>query len=186
MLRFTPNTQRPRRRPSATACLAFATFAPLTDPSRTDPLHPLKKPQEDPVLLITNLTQAASAELADCSARRMVIENQIAETVNLFHMDTLPAAGPMHIDSEVRPTRMARGLYHVLANSIGNRRQAARAGICFRRMDESAAVSASEHAIRVHFGPRARNPVLLNAGFADEPTPLTGLEVRTRSRRFGR
>ena len=141
---------------------------------------------DDPVLLITNQMQARPSELIDRYARRMVIENQIAETIDFFHMDALSAAVPMRINTDLQLTLMASGLYRILANRIGNGQQAARARTLFRNfIDATANVTVSKHDIRVRYGRRAYNPMLVNAGFADTATRIPWLEGRTLSLHFG-
>ena len=140
----------------------------------------------DPVLLITNQMQATPSELVDRYARRMVIENQIAETIDFFHMDALSAAIPMRINTDLQLTLMASGLYRILANRIENGQQAARARTLFRNfIDATANVTVSKHAIRVRFGRRASNSMLVKAGFADTETRIPWLENRPLSLHFG-
>ena len=52
------------------------------------------KHYERPTLLITNQMEAKAAALVDRYARRMLIENAIAQAIDLFHMDALSAAVP--------------------------------------------------------------------------------------------
>ena len=130
--------------------------------------------------------QARPSELIDRYARRMVIENQIAETIEFFHMDALSAADPMRINTDLQLTLMASGLYRFLANRIGNGQQAARAGALFRNLiDATANVTVSNHAIRVRYWRRDYNPMLVNAGFADTATRIPWLEGRPLSLHFG-
>ena len=62
---------------------------------------------EKPTLLLTNQMHAPAARLIDRYARRMVIENTIADAIDFFHMDALSAAVPMKIDLDVQLTLMA-------------------------------------------------------------------------------
>ena len=141
---------------------------------------------DDPVLLITNQMQATPSELVDRYARRMVIENQIEETIDFFHMDAMSAAVPMRINADLQLTLMASGLYRILANRIGGEQQAARARTLFRNfIDAPANVTVSRQAIRVRFGRRASNPMLVDAGFADTATRIPWLESRPLSLQFG-
>ena len=141
---------------------------------------------DDPVLLVTNQMRAPPAYLVDRYARRMVIENQIAETIDFFHIDALSAAVPMRINTDLQLTFMASGLYRLLANRIGNGQKSARARTLFRSfIDATATVTISEHAVRVRFGRRAHNPMMNNAGFADTETIVPWLEGRALKLEFG-
>ena len=65
---------------------------------------------EKPTLLLTNQMRPPAARLIDRYARRMVIENTIADAIDFFHMDALSAAVPMKIDLDVQLTLMASSL----------------------------------------------------------------------------
>ena len=139
---------------------------------------------DDPVLLVTNQMRARPADLVDRYARRMVIENQIAETIDFFHMDALSAA--MRINTDLQLTLMASGLYRLLASRIGNGQESARARTLFRSfIDATATVAMSRHAVRVRFARRAHNPMMINAGFSDTETIVPWLGGRALKLEFG-
>ena len=46
---------------------------------------------ERPTLLLTNQTRTSASQLVDRYARRVVIENVIADAIDFFHMDALSA-----------------------------------------------------------------------------------------------
>ena len=56
---------------------------------------------ERPTLLLTNQMRVPAARLIDRYARRMVIENTIADAIDFFHMDALSAAVPMKVDVDI-------------------------------------------------------------------------------------
>ena len=141
---------------------------------------------DDPVLLLTNQMEATPAELVDRYARRMLIENHIAESIDFFHMDALSAAVPMRIDTDIQLTLMASGLYRLLALRVGNGMQVARARTLFRNLiDATATVAIREREVRVRFGRRAYNPMLVDAGFADDSTSIPWLENHALILEFG-
>ena len=74
---------------------------------------------EKPTLLITNQETETPTRLVDRYARRMLIENAIAQAIDLFHMDALSAAVPLKIDVDLQLTVMAATLYRLLADRIG-------------------------------------------------------------------
>ena len=75
---------------------------------------------ERPTLLITNQTDVPARELVDRYARRMVIENTIADAIDFFHMDALSAAVPLKVHLDLQVTLMASALYRVPARRLGN------------------------------------------------------------------
>ena len=140
---------------------------------------------EKPTLLLTNQLGEPAGRLIDRYARRMLIENAIADAIDFFHMDALSAAVPMKIDLDIQLTLMASGLYRVLAKRVGNGFENARARSLFRKLVRtSAAIRITEHEIIVSFGRRAHNPCLLNAKYAEKAKPIPWLQDRTLRLRF--
>ena len=141
---------------------------------------------DDPVLLLTNQFDARPADLVDRYARRMVVENRIAEAIDFFHMDALSAAVPMRIDTDLQLTLISSTLYRLLANHVGNGHQICRARTLFRDfVDATASVTISGRLIRVLFGRRAHNPLMIHVGFGDVETTVPWLEDRDLKLEFG-
>ncbi len=116
---------------------------------------------ERPTPLITNRFDAAPRELIDRYARRMSIENTIADAIDFFHMDALSAVMTMKVDGGVQLTVMASTLYRLLARRIGNRSENQRPAHTFRKFfNDDAAVDIAESEIVVSHGRRACNPFL--------------------------
>ncbi len=119
---------------------------------------------ERPTLLLTNQTGTSASQLVDRYARRMVIENAIADAIDFFHMDALSAAVPMKVDLDLQLTLMASGLYRLLAVRAGNGKQNAKSRTLFRNFVKAPAdVTINDDGIDVRIGRRANNPFLLNA-----------------------
>ena len=121
---------------------------------------------EDPTLLLTNQLRRSPPKLITRYARRMLIENNIADGVDFFHMDALSSAVAMKVNLDLQLTLMASALYRLLAAQIGNGYQTAKSRHLFRDfIDATAKVSISKQRIEVHFQKRAHNPLLIAAGF---------------------
>ena len=121
---------------------------------------------ERPTLLLTNQMKTAASQLVDRYARRMVIENAIADAIDFFHMDALSAAVPMKIDLDLQLTLMANGLYRLLAVRVGNGKRNARSRTLFRNFVKAPAdITIGNHCIDVRIRRRANNPFLLNASY---------------------
>ena len=58
--------------------------------------------REKPALLLSNQMDEPASRLVDRYARRMVIENTIADAIDFLHMDTLSAAALLFIGLDVR------------------------------------------------------------------------------------
>ncbi len=140
---------------------------------------------DKPTLLLTNQMDEHPARLIDRYARRMVIENTIADAIDFFHMDALSAAVPMKVDFDLQLTLMASSLYRLLGVRVGNGFEIAKARTLFRKLvHTSASIEITASEIVVSLGRRANNPLLLAAGFADLRQPLPWLDNRVLRLRF--
>jgi hypothetical protein len=123
---------------------------------------------EAPTLLLTNQLRRSPRKLVGRYARRMLIENHLAEGIDFFHMDALSSAVAMKVNCDLQLTLMAGSLYRLLAARIGNGYTHAKSRRLFQDFVNAAArVEITEDEIQVRFGKRAHNPLLLAAGFAD-------------------
>ena len=140
---------------------------------------------EKPTLLLTNQMTEPAANLIDRYARRMVIENIIADAIDFFHMDALSAAVPLRVNVDVQLTLMASALYRLLANRAGRGMEAAKAQTIFRKLvHASATVEITADEIIVSLGRRANNPLLIAAGYGDIAQKIPWLGDRTLRFRF--
>jgi hypothetical protein len=123
---------------------------------------------EEPTLLLTNQMRRSAVDLIDHYAKRMLIENNIADGVDFFHMDALSSAVALKVNCDLQLTLMGSSLYRMLGERIGGAYATAESRHIFRDFIEaSARIAISDSAIEVRFGKRAHNPLLLAAGFAD-------------------
>jgi transposase len=131
---------------------------------------------EEPTLLLTNQLGRSPPKLIERYAKRMLIENNIADGIDFFHMDALSSAVAMKVDCDLQLTLMASSLYRLLGTQIGNGYQAAKSRHIFRDfIDASANVRIAQNTIEVRFQKRAHNPLLIAAGFAKIETPIPWL-----------
>jgi hypothetical protein len=131
---------------------------------------------EEPTLLLTNQLRRSPAKLIGRYAQRMVIENNIAEGINFFHMDALSSAVAMKVNCDLQLTLMASSLYRLLGAKVGNGYSEAKADHIFRDLvDATASVTLADSEILVRFQKRAHNPLLLAAGFATASVPIPWL-----------
>jgi len=132
---------------------------------------------EEPTLLLTNQLKGSPAKLIGRYAQRMLIENNIADGVDFFHMDALSSAVAMKVDCDLQLTLMASSLYRLLGARIGEGYRKAKSRHIFRDfVDANAAVTIGEEDIWIRFQKRAHNPYLLAADLhkTDIPIPWLG------------
>lgn len=141
---------------------------------------------EEPTLLLTNQLQRSPAKLIGRYAQRMIIENNIADSIDFFHMDALSSAVAMKVDCDLQLTLMASSLYRLLATDIGNGYQTAKSRHIFRDFIEATAhVTIDEQGIQVRFQKRAHNPYLIAAGFAKKEIVIPWLGEKRLTLVFG-
>lgn len=121
---------------------------------------------EDPTLLLTNQLTRSASHLIGRYAQRMLIENNIEDGIDFFHMDALSSAVAMKINCDLQLTLMASSLYRLLAARVGNGYETAKSRHLFRDfVDASASVEITGRNLEVRFQKRAHNPLLVAAGF---------------------
>jgi hypothetical protein len=132
---------------------------------------------EQPTLLLTNQLTRSPSHLVGRYAQRMLIENNIEDGIDFFHMDALSSVVALKINCDLQLTLMASSLYRLLAVRIGHGYEMATSRHLFRDfIDATAEVSIRESEIVVQFQKRAHNPLLIAAGFdrTDEVIPWLG------------
>ena len=128
---------------------------------------------EEPTVLVSNHTKASPAALVTRYAQRMLIENNISESIRFFHLDALSSMVGLKVDFDLQLTLMAGSLYRLMAQRIGREYARAQPKRLFRNLlDLSARVDIEPTRVVVTFDKRAHNPYLVASGFADTPTPM--------------
>jgi hypothetical protein len=133
---------------------------PLRQLSITDLGH------EEPTLLLTNQLSRSACHLIGRYAKRMLIENNIEDGIDFFHMDALSSAVAMKVNCDLQLTLMASSLYRLLAVRVGNGYETSKSRQLFLDfINASADITITEEAVVVKFQKRAHNPLLVAAGF---------------------
>jgi len=141
---------------------------------------------EEPTFLLTNQLTRSAAKLIERYARRMIIENNIQDSIDFFHMDALSSAVPMKVDCDLQLTLMASSLYRLFAAEIAQGYERAKSRTLFRDfVDATATVDITSKHITVQFQKRAHNPLLLNAGFDKKKVSIPWLGRRHLLFNFG-
>jgi hypothetical protein len=141
---------------------------------------------EEPTLLVTNQLRRSASRLIGRYAQRMLIENNIADGIDFFHMDALSSAVAVKVDLDLQLTLMASGLYRLLGQRIGRGYERTHSRHLFRDFVEaSATVNIGPQEIQVQFQKRAHNPLLLAAGFAKDGIAIPWLGDRHLRLVFG-
>ena len=125
---------------------------------------------EQPTILLTNDLHRRASKRIERYARRMLIENGLADAVDFFHLDALSSAVPLKVDFDVTLTEVATGLYRMMARQLPGY-EAAKGRQIFRHfLDLSAQIEIDQRRVEVILPKRAHNPVLRAAGIGEKAT----------------
>ena len=107
---------------------------------------------EEPTILLTNQSSRSASHLIGRYAQRMLIENNIEDGIDFFHMDALSSAVAMKVNCDLQLTLMASSLYRLLGAQIGNGYEVVKSRHLFRDfVDASAAVTIDKRSVEVRF-----------------------------------
>jgi len=128
---------------------------------------------EEPTVLLTNNFKIGQPALVTRYAQRMLIENNISESIQFFHLDALSSMVGLKVDFDLQLTLMAGSLYRLMARRIGREYERAQPKTIFRNLlDLSAKVEVETERVVVTFDKRAHNPYLVASGLADKPVAM--------------
>jgi hypothetical protein len=128
---------------------------------------------EQPTLLLTNNFRSATSTLITRYARRMLIENGIAEAIHFFHLDALSSMVDLKVDFDLQLTLMGSTLYRRLADKLPETYRRAHAKTLYRHLlDVGGSVEITGREVVVTLDKRAHNPILAETGLIDRPTPM--------------
>ncbi len=128
---------------------------------------------EEPTILLTNNFKSGPAALITRYAKRMLIENGIAEAIHFFHIDALSSMVELKVDFDLQVTLMGSALYRMLAERLPeNYRRAWAKTIFGHLLDVGGKVDITEREVIVTLDRRAHNPILAETGLVDRPTPM--------------
>jgi hypothetical protein len=140
--------------------------------------------REEPTILLTNDLRSPAGKRIERYARRMPIENGLADAVDFLHLDALSSAVRLKVDFDITLTGVATGLYRMIARKLPGY-EAARGRQIFRHfLDTPAQVEIAEKRVEVTLPKRAHNPVLIAAGIGETATPVPWWEGRPLVLRF--
>ena len=124
---------------------------------------------DEPTILLTNDAKSTAKKLIARYAKRMLIENALADAVRFFHIDALSSSVGFKIDFDMALLVLASGLYRLMARRMRGYDDAQARQIFRDLIDMPADVAITENEIRVRFHRRAHLPIVLASGLIDKP-----------------
>jgi hypothetical protein len=116
---------------------------------------------DEPTILLTNDRRSTAGQLIARYAKRMLIENALADAVRFFHIDALSSSVGFKVDFDMALLVLASGLYRLMANRMRGYDDAQARQIFRDLIDMSADVAITEREVTVRFHRRAHLPVVL-------------------------
>jgi len=134
-----------------------------------------------PTILLTNDKKSTMRQLILRYAKRMLIENALADAVRFFHIDALSSSVGFKVDFDMALLVLASGLYRIMARRMRGYDDAQARQIFRDLIDMPADVAITDHEVRVRFHRRAHLPIVLASGLFDKPSAVPwwdGLPLR--------
>src|SRR5467141_3883216 len=127
---------------------------------------------DEPTILLTNDANSTAKNLISRYAKRMLIENALADAVRFFHIDALSSSVGFKVDFDMALLVLASGLYRLMARRMRGYNDAQARQIFRDLIDMPADVAITENEITVRFHRRAHLPIVLASGLIDKPVKI--------------
>ena len=122
-----------------------------------------------PTILLTNDRKSTATQLITRYARRMLIENALADAVRFFHIDALSSSVGLKVDFDMALLVLASCLYRITAGRMRGYSDAQARQIFRDLIDMPAQVNVTDREVRVKFHRRAHLPIVLASGLFNKP-----------------
>jgi hypothetical protein len=127
---------------------------------------------DQPTILLTNDANATTRQLVTRYAKRMLIENTLADAVRFFHIDALSSSVGFKVDFDMALLVLASGLYRLMGRRMRGYDDTQARQIFRDLIDMPANISISEREVTVRFHRRAHLPIVLASGLFEKPIPV--------------
>jgi transposase len=141
--------------------------------------------REQPTLILTNRQDMTPKQLIERYAKRWGIENQLAEQIRAFHLDSLCSQVPLAVDFDVALTVLADTIYRHFAHGLhaAYRRQSPDT-LRAQLIDGIGELRFSPGHVEVALRRRTHTPALLDAAYQDKHIEVPWWGGRTLSYSF--
>ena len=128
--------------------------------------------RDTPTVIITNDTDSSAKQLITRYARRMTIEQRLAEIIRAFHADALSSAVNLNVDLDIMLCVLAQALIAALRARLPGYTTAT---LQRRFLETPGTITTTNDAVTVRLDRRAYSPVLRKADLPnDTPVPWWG------------
>jgi transposase len=130
--------------------------------------------REAPTVIITNDTDTDAKHLIERYARRMTIEQRLAEIIRAFHADALSSAVNLNVDLDIMLCVLAQALIAALRARLPGYATVTPDVLQRRFLETPDQITTTNDTITVRLHRRAHSPVLRQADLPDTPVPWWG------------
>jgi hypothetical protein len=134
-----------------------------------------------PTILLTNDRKSTAPQLILRYAKRMLIDNALADAVRFFHIDALSSSVGFKVDFDMALLVLASSLYRIMALRMRGYEEAQARQIFRDLIDMPADVAITDQEVRLRFHRRAHLPIVLASGLIGKPVEVpwwNGLPLR--------
>ena len=130
--------------------------------------------RDAPTVIITNDTTSSAKQLITRYARRMTIEQRLAEIIRAFHADALSSTVNLNVDLDIMLCVLAQALLAALRARLPGYATVTPDVLQRRFLETPGQIITTPEAITVRLERRAYTPVLRQANLPDTPVPWWG------------
>jgi hypothetical protein len=130
--------------------------------------------RDAPTVIITNDTDSSAKQLITRYARRMTIEQRLAEVIRAFHADALSSAVNLNVDLDIMLCVLAQALIAALRARLPGYTTVTPDVVQRRFLETPGQLITTADTITVRLNRRAYSPVLRQADPPDTPVPWWG------------
>ncbi len=124
-----------------------------------------------PTVIITNDRRASAKQLIGRYARRMTIEQRLAESIRSFHLDALAGAVPLNVDLDVALTVLANTVCASLRRRLTGYHHTTPDTLQRRFLSTGGVILNQGQTITVRLNRRTYSPVLRQADIPEVAVP---------------
>jgi hypothetical protein len=130
--------------------------------------------REAPTILLTNDRRASAKQVIERYARRMTIEQRLAESIRSFHLDALSSAVALNVDLDVVLSVLAGAVCASLRRRLPGYEAATPDTLQRRFLSTGGTILNRDDAVVVRLHRRTYSPVLRSAGIPEVAVPWWG------------
>ncbi len=130
--------------------------------------------RDTPTVIITNHLHATPKYLLERYARRMTIEQRLAQAIRSFHLDALSSSVPLNVDLDVVLSVLAQSVCAALARRLPGYTNTTPDTLQRRFLQTSGTILTHDDTITIRLDRRAYSPVLRSADLPDTTVPWWG------------